>query len=536
MWQFFRLESSPPPATAAPHRALAMQEIRLAIGKFLHRSDRLSCCLVCREWAEGFRPLLWERVGYLRHSGNSTTATTTTTSSSSALPVRLPSRVHLRQYAHLIRALYYRPYREMSEEVLTLCRRLRELVLDAYAGGYTSLIVRRVMQDSTAYMPWVQLIAHNKELEALTILHGGDVFSWLHVAHHSHLTSLTIQHGSLGASAVESFKYLGNQLTTLILDQTNMAGFRLPPDVRLVKIEHLHLEYVKNMSVSDQFDLIQQCPGLKELALLVYGIPQFVFQPLRHILQMHCPKVSSLCLAATPSNNIEDYGMDAIPTQHMETPSALKSLVLYTKRVDDALYGLLVGHSQTLTRINLQTCVNVTGQQVRAILSRCSHLTELSLLSAYVEDVVDWPWACQKLVSLSICFVGLDGDRESPSKAWSLQRQILTQLSRLVRLRRLDLGYARQSSSTQLVLNSLRLTLKGGLAKLATLRSLEHFGCLGIEHGIHKEELRWMFEQWKDLTLLRAQWVDSKGRQDSRMLEWIEDRRPRRVLLDTRSV
>ncbi|KAG0268912.1 hypothetical protein DFQ27_005352 [Actinomortierella ambigua] len=448
---------------------------------------------------------------------------------------RVPSRTHLRQYAHLIQALYYRPYREMGEEVLTLCVRLRELVLDAYAGGYATSLGRRIMQSSSAYTPWMQLIAHNKGLEALTILHGGDIFSWLHVAHHSHLRSLTIQHGSIGASGVESFMSLGGQLSTLILVQTNLAGFHLPPGMQLVKLECLHLEYVKNMSVLGQFDFIQRCPRLKELALFVHGIPQVVFQSLPQILQEYCPKVSSLSLAATPSNGLEDYGMDTIPTSHMKTPAALRSLTLYTKWVDNAMYQLVVEHRQTLTRINFQTCANVTRQQIRAILSDCSHLVELAVLSAYVDDVIDRPWACRHLESLSICFVGFDGDREVPSKARNLQLKVLQQLSELVHLRRLDLGYARQSSSGQLVLNSLRLTLKGGLAKLATLRSLEHFGCLGIEHGLHKEELRWMFERWKDLTLLRAQWVDCKGRQDSRMLEWIEDRRPRRVLLDTRS-
>ncbi|KAF9974621.1 hypothetical protein BGZ73_001919 [Actinomortierella ambigua] len=509
---------------AAPHRALAIPEIRLAIGKYLHHSDLLSCCLVYREWAEGFRPLLWERVGFRRQAGPSTTAAP-----------RIPSHAHLRQYAHLIRALYYRPYRGMGEEVLTLCVRLKELVLDAYAGEYSSSLALRILQSPSAYLPWMQLIAHNKGLETLTILHGGDIFSWLHVAHHSHLRSLTIQHGSIGASRMESFMNLGDQLTTLVLAQTNLAGFRMPPDTKLAKLEHLHLEYVKNMSVLDQFDFIQRCPRLKELALFVHGIPQVVFQPLPQILQDHCPNVSALCLAVTPSNGVEEYGIDAIPTAHMKTPAALRSLILYTKRVDDAMYQLVVEHCQTLTRINLQTCTNVTRQQIRAILSNCAHLTKLAVLSAYVEDVVDRPWACRKLENLSICFVGFDGDQEVPSKARNLQLKVLKQLSELVHLRQLDLGYARQSSSRQLVQNSLRLTLKGGLAKLATLRSLEQFGCLGIEHGLHKEELRWMFGHWKDLTLLRAQWVDGKGRQDSRMLEWIEDRRPRRVLLDTRS-
>ncbi|KAK3841598.1 MAG: hypothetical protein J3R72DRAFT_153700 [Linnemannia gamsii] len=169
-----------------------------------------------------------------------------------------------------------------------------------------------------------------------------------------------------------------------------------------------------------------------------------------------------------------------------------------------------------------------------------------------VNEIVEYPWVCDQLETLSCQIGGLErllAEEESilqriPVKAMAglsngaqevLEKQarslgqhrlVYERLATLLHLTRLDLSHelrsvrlayqdglskagqthhvAHVSKDRPLILDCLALTLESGLGLLAPLVNLEMFGFSGIDHRMCKAELKWMAVHWLRLKIIRG--------------------------------
>ncbi|KAG0058306.1 hypothetical protein BGZ90_005016 [Linnemannia elongata] len=107
-----------------------------------------------------------------------------------------------------------------------------------------------------------------------------------------------------------------------------------------------------------------------------------------------------------------------------------------------------------------------------------------------------------------------------------LHEAVYDQLSRLTKLRVLDLGYEYRRSTHYrkrytvggneyrvyglVIRDTLQLSLTSGLDRLSTLKNLQVFGFEGVDHEMDLPELEWIAEHWPNLRVMRGLQKDDR--------------------------
>ncbi|KAF9103537.1 hypothetical protein BGX29_003236 [Mortierella sp. GBA35] len=355
--------------------------------------------------------------------------------------------------------------------------------------------------------------------------------------------------------------------------------------------------------IGDPFVLLARLPQLRTFTIAEWGDfkPSATFGNLKaltlYVLLKHLPGLESL----TIKGNSREFFSD--PAVIMDTTSQLKRFVLSgfervrhvanDTRMADAVLPWIphLRHIEffSITAWSAQAIVKYCPQIESVVQTRddftlfakvalqpghqfnnyscflrdCSALRVLtgSRQKLLVDEIVNYPWSCDRLESLGCQIGGLerlteegegllarlsareDGAGLSNEELGVVQRhercqeqhqQVYGRLATLTHLTALDLSHELRSvrlndadrhsarhghtqtpgSRHSLIRDCLELSLKSGLVQLAPLVNLEMIGFLGIDHRIGKSELTWMAKAWPRLKTMRGLTDDHEPRND----------------------
>ncbi|KAF9935943.1 hypothetical protein BGZ65_002859 [Modicella reniformis] len=152
---------------------------------------------------------------------------------------------------------------------------------------------------------------------------------------------------------------------------------------------------------------------------------------------------------------------------------------------------LLRPHFSNIRVLHLR-CFNEseTSPMAQEILSSCPLLEQLTAPPIEASVIAKGkPWVCTRLQELKLMFVYAD------STLPCLQPLVFDQLARLVRLETWCTNYSNQKPPHQVV----DLTLKNGLSKLSTLRSLRFIRLGNTYQKMGQQEIDWILQHWINL-------------------------------------
>ncbi|KAF9081641.1 hypothetical protein BGX23_000621 [Mortierella sp. AD031] len=204
----------------------------------------------------------------------------------------------------------------------------------------------------------------------------------------------------------------------------------------------------------DIFAILENCPEIITLAVPRTWNPVDVDCVARFIVA-HCPKLRNLSQG--------EYRREGACPVIFAIPGAmpkgtLESFVCASLRDQEGQIGAaFLRHSNTLVRVQLYGCEDVSSETIQAILFSCPSL-EVFVATSFdfqrnairLEDAAAQPWASTKLQRLAL-FVAM-GDADIPEVEW--QRLSLTEQTKLSQM---DKFYRQIGSLTSLVHLDLQL-------------------------------------------------------------------------------
>ncbi|KAF9924348.1 hypothetical protein BGZ65_008385, partial [Modicella reniformis] len=161
---------------------------------------------------------------------------------------------------------------------------------------------------------------------------------------------------------------------------------------------------------------------------------------------------------------------------------------------------LLRPHFSSIRILHLRSNIGMISPMAQEILSSCPLLERLTAppIDASVVEVGK-PWVCTRLQELRLMFVYKEVTYKVPTLP-RLQPLVFDQMAKLVRLEEWYTGYPSRKIPHQ----RLDLTLRNGLSKLSTLRSLRSIDLDNTKQEIGQQEIDWILQHWTDLETING--------------------------------
>ncbi|KAF9199260.1 hypothetical protein BGZ49_010654 [Haplosporangium sp. Z 27] len=206
-------------------------------------------------------------------------------------------------------------------------------------------------------------------------------------------------------------------------------------------------------------------------------------------------------------------------------------------------YKLFRRHFSTIRKIHLVRHSGYSNGWAIEILTSCPLLESLKTDNMTAQEISEsGPWICKRLKVLRI-FIDMGfnenaNNRKLTSEELKLCHLVYSRLASLKELRKLDMlstyNLANIGARAQLrTLVPLPVRLRAGLGQLEALDKLEEISFWSGKQAIHKKELIWMVDYWKQLKSIEGYWQILKGTmaedhvkflRSGELREWLVDR------------
>jgi len=440
----------------APTHPLEIPEILLHMTSYVPVKSLPTCARVSKSWYQAFVPAIWKEISL---------------SDDSKIPFKaMQSQSHLVQSLVLV---------DLSQGPTPfIFPNLDSLSVLGPVVGTTKMILKHTS------------IRHMR-LNDLRPSSG----LWVKLLESLNLSRLEIGRIKIAQEHTAAFWQLCTHLEHLrvcdseIVDRGQLSSMRLPR----LKVFYLRLDR-RHQLVSLFMDFLSRCPGLVSCVWATDRLNNDPFLP-RFLELLHAktwPDPHNLCIArrAMSPGNLSKIliGMQRITSLDLFcSPNSVKPKVIELLR--PRFSGLVVLRLRSVD----QRAVCPMAQE---ILSSCPSLESFQATRINAILVAEGNlWVCLGLKDLHLGFVF------DPSTIRLVQPRVFDQLSRLTRLRELNLwsnGLPNDPAITPFR-ETVDLRLKNGLGKLSTLRALQRLEFDFSEQRMGNQEIDWILEHWRCL-------------------------------------
>lgn len=498
------------------HTALALPDILLHIGDHILEKDLASCVRVCRAWHTSLCCFLFRSIVLSIHNKRQTTT-----------PL-----FALKALQRNIRSLQFRFSYPIQFLKLQDCRRLSHLRIDTspsclhFYDNDSANMPRAFLRGLIPEMNYSKedppkhvfndlsaLVTHHPAtLTCLTLTCDLDLNTasfWRAVGTSPHLVRVElflvmIHSPTLMAflNACANVKYLTMFHTTLNIDGPM-------PEIESVMPTFRRLEELNWQPVFGQFEerllvMLEHMPMLKSLAWGKEGLRrgnESLVQRIHHVLATG--KVPFLRELYLPDQSWTDGQLSELVGKMRQ----LEGLSVQGTRFGPSTFTMLreTGFMQSLRKIGLRKCFDVSSRMVQRIMETCVHLEDLDAERIESNDILQGePWVCMGLRIIKLDFVinevftegQVMKDRELVSNNLRpIQLLLLTRLAELTRLESIMFTYSEPEMPREYMMD---LRCDRGLQLLGTWTRLRHFGVEELQR-MRAVEIEWMLKTWPQL-------------------------------------
>ncbi|KAF8976413.1 hypothetical protein BGZ46_008284 [Entomortierella lignicola] len=518
------------------HRALQLPEILLILANYFQLRDLSSLVRVCKLWHHNLNPIIWHDMSF---------------DIPEFILSRSPSAEAIIKHASLIRVITFsasinqrQQDQDAQNAALEYCSGLKQLSFVTSAARGKLIRENQLWQDISELLTWnpqIEII----ELSNITVPPPQKFFDALQ-----------------GLDCLKKFKsrkccYAGHQIANLVVSHsTNLEELELGNDVIqsqepwdttlegtiIPKLTSLTLQGIVSVEGKSQLILVKQAPNLKVLHLDMEGTP-FPSQQFCQQVIPSCPKIEDIKVTTNVKiMNQLPFEVEINDAPLDDTLAQILGVAKVTKfQSPSSGFGPLAmdalrSHSPWITVLNLEHCFKFTSSMAQECLSTMPLLTYFNAPKISQSDIIRGyesgsPWVCIGLQELQISIIELprlqlkqrSADEELNNAEFmerlSVHAKVFEQLAVLKNIVSLLLSddnqslYKTRTSRDQS--GGLAFSLKAGLSRLETLKSLVHLDVHGVQQYIALEDARWIQQNWKSIKSIQGDLNPSNTPEDT---------------------
>ncbi|KAF9429359.1 hypothetical protein BGZ76_001408 [Entomortierella beljakovae] len=285
--------------------------------------------------------------------------------------------------------------------------------------------------------------------------------------------------------------------TLCLLDAAKLDGLILSNNVMdhsttPIKLKRLILGIVGNPLL--HMEVIEKFTGLESL---YWSASWFQAKDLiNRFINFNWPNLHRIELDFVSFNNVELQ-------QILSTTPRLTALSVDSAKWGFESFNALSCHFETLEKLGARHSKSFTSMMVNTVMCSCPNLKVLKAWKIDGLDIIhnnqmesagrgNREWVCNQLESVDLRFdlVGL-----------ATQIPILEMMARMTKLKILDMTGNLGDKDYVLTIS---LSLKDGLDVLKPLKYLEHVFITGNSHSMTEDDMEWILQNWKHLTLFEG--------------------------------